>query len=58
VCDEQQVLLSKVQRSMNLLYALCMLVTQSVNLVAKGADSAWLWHARFSHLNFRALRRL
>jgi hypothetical protein len=35
-----------------------MQVTQPVNLVAKGANSAWLWHARFGHPNFRVLRRL
>jgi hypothetical protein len=56
--DEQQMLLAKVQRSTNQLYVLCMQVTQPVNLMAKEADSAWLWHARFGHLNFRALHRL
>uniref|UniRef100_A0ACD5TR82 Uncharacterized protein n=1 Tax=Avena sativa TaxID=4498 RepID=A0ACD5TR82_AVESA len=29
-----------------------------VCLLAKGADPAWLWHARFGHLHFRALRTL
>jgi transposase InsO family protein len=58
VPDEQQVLLAKVQCSTNRSYVLCMQVTQPVNLVGKGADSAWLWHARFGHLNFRALHRL
>jgi hypothetical protein len=33
-------------------------VTQLMNLMAKGVDNACLWHARFSHLNFQALRRL
>jgi hypothetical protein len=58
VCDESQRLLAKVQCSTNKLYALTMEVTQPVNLLAKGANNAWLWHARFGHLNFRALRRL
>jgi hypothetical protein len=35
-----------------------MQASQPVSLVAKGAESAWLWHALFGHLNFRALRRL
>jgi hypothetical protein len=33
-------------------------VTQLVNLMAKGVDGAWLWHAQFGHPNFWALRRL
>jgi hypothetical protein len=40
------------------LYVLTIEVTQPVNLLAKGTDNAWLWHAWFGHLNFRALRRL
>jgi hypothetical protein len=58
VCDEQRRLMAKVQRSSNRLYVLSMQVSQPISLMAKGADSAWLWHARFGHLNFRALRRL
>lgn len=27
-------------------------------LLSKADDVAWLWHARFVHLNFRALRDL
>jgi hypothetical protein len=58
VRDESHRLLAKVQRSTNRLYVLTMVVTQPVNLMAKGADNAWLWHAWFDHLNFLALRRL
>jgi hypothetical protein len=58
VCDEHQRLMAKVQQSSNILYVLCMQASQPVSLVAKGAESAWLWHALFGHLNFRALRRL
>jgi hypothetical protein len=58
VCDEQTRLMAKVQRSLNRLYVLSMQVSQPASLVAKGVDSAWLWHARFGHLNFIALRCL
>jgi hypothetical protein len=50
--------MAKVQRSSNILYVRYMQVSQPVSLVAKGVESVWLWHARFGHLNFRALRRL
>ena len=29
-----------------------------VCLLSRGADEAWLWHGRYGHLNFRALRDL
>jgi hypothetical protein len=58
VHDESHRLLAKVQCSSNWLYVLTMEVTQPVNLMAKGVDNAWLWHAWFRHLNFWALRRL
>jgi hypothetical protein len=33
-------------------------VVQPVSLMENGIECAWLWHARFNHLNFRALRSL
>jgi hypothetical protein len=33
-------------------------LTTSVCLTAKMDDQAWLWHARYGHLNFRSLRDL
>lgn len=33
-------------------------IAQPVCLAVKGAESAWLWHMRFGHLNFPALRKL
>jgi hypothetical protein len=58
VCDEQRRLMAMVQRSSNRLYVLSTQVSQPVSLVARGAGNSWLWHARFGHLNFIALRRL
>jgi hypothetical protein len=51
-------LLAKVQRSLNRLYIPNVELAKPVCLAAKGAESAWIWHARFSHLNFPALRKL
>jgi hypothetical protein len=58
VRDDQRRLLAKVQRAPNRLYVLYMEVVWLVNLMAKGTECAWSWHARFNHLNFRALRSL
>jgi hypothetical protein len=58
VRDDQRRLLAKVQRAPNRLYVLYMEVVWLVNLMAKGTECAWRWHARFNHLNFRALRSL
>jgi hypothetical protein len=58
VRDEQMKLLAKVQRAPNRLYVLNMEVVQPVSLVARETECAWLWHTRFGHLNFRALRNL
>jgi hypothetical protein len=58
VWDEQQRLLMKVLRSSNRLYVQSMEMAQPVSLVMKGAEGAWLWHARYGHLNFWALKLL
>jgi hypothetical protein len=47
VWDEQQRLLMKVLRSSNRLYVQSMEMAQPVSLVMKGAEGAWLWHARY-----------
>lgn len=33
-------------------------LTALVCLLSKLEEAAWLWHARYGHLNFRALREL
>jgi hypothetical protein len=47
-----------VQQSSNCLYVLNLSIAQPVNLMVKETEGAWLWHAYFGHLNFRALRSL
>ena len=54
----QRRLLAKVVRSANRLYILKLDIARPVCLAAQGGDAAWLWHARFGHLNFRALEKL
>lgn len=48
----------QVQRSTNRLYTLNLHLIASVCLQVKANDAAWRWHARYGHLNFRALHEL
>jgi hypothetical protein len=56
--DTADRLLAKVNRSENRLYILNVEVASPVCFAMKGEECAWLWHARFGHLNFPALRKL
>jgi hypothetical protein len=58
VHDTERNLLAKVKRSTNRCYKVDLQVTQPVCLAAHGDDEAWLWHARFGHLSFDALKDL
>jgi hypothetical protein len=42
----------------NRLYVMNVNLTSPVCLLSKMEEEAWRWHARFGHLNFRALRDL
>ena len=56
--DRQRVLLARVQRTSNRLYAVALNLAAPVCLLAHGGDEAWRWHGRFGHLHFRALHDL
>lgn len=58
VFDRDRQLLMKVPRNMNRLYTISLKMSRPVCLLASVADKAWLWHARFGHLNFEALKLL
>ena len=58
VFDTERSLLARAPRVKNRLYLLKMKLAAPVCLMAKADDSAWLWHGRYGHLNFRALREL
>src|SRR6266508_337866 len=58
VFDTARTLVIHAPRANNRLYLLQTQLAVPVCLVAKLDDQAWLWHARYGHLNFRALREL
>jgi len=56
--DPDRRLLAKIKRSPNRLYYLDVHIAHPVCLAACASEPEWLWHARYGHLNFQALRRL
>ena len=58
VFDRECALLLWVPRMKNRLYTLQITVGAPVCLLSKTSKAAWLWHGRYGHLNFRALREL
>jgi hypothetical protein len=58
VYDQDRALLISTPRTANRLYTIKFGLVSPVCLLANSEDVAWRWHARFGHLNFRALRDL
>ncbi|WVZ58489.1 hypothetical protein U9M48_008761 [Paspalum notatum var. saurae] len=58
IWDRSRRLLAKVPRTHNRLYQINLDISKPVCLAAQGTDVAWRWHARYGHINFRALRLL
>jgi len=58
VSDEERRLLAKIHRSPGRLYVLDVNIAQPVCLAACREEEAWVWHARFGHLHFAALRKM
>lgn len=48
-------LLMQVKRSDNRLYKIYIEKSQQKCLLTKGEETAWLWHQRLGHLNFKAI---
>jgi hypothetical protein len=42
----------------NWLYVMSVKLASLICLLSKMDEAAWLWHARYGHLNFRALQEL
>ena len=42
----------------NRLYTMAVNLTAPICLMTKMDEAAWLWHARYGHLNFRSLHDL
>ncbi|CAH9146107.1 unnamed protein product [Cuscuta epithymum] len=58
ILDRARKVLAQVTRTQNRLYMLHLNLATPVSLLIKKDDEAWLWHARFGHLHFRALQTL
>ncbi|CAD6220964.1 unnamed protein product [Miscanthus lutarioriparius] len=56
--DQGRRLIVSTPRTSNRLYKLQIKPATPVCLMLSITDTAWLWHARYGHLNFRALREL
>jgi hypothetical protein len=56
--DENRRLLAKICRSPSRLYTLDINIARPVCLSAHANEDAWLWHSRFGHVNFTALRKM
>jgi len=55
VFDQEQTLLISAPRTGNRLYLANLNLVPPVCLLAQCDNQSWLWHARYGHLNFRAL---
>jgi transposase InsO family protein len=53
IWDQCGRMVAKVQRATNRLYVITLDMDRPVCLAAQGDSSAWKWHARYGHLNFR-----
>jgi transposase InsO family protein len=58
VRDEERRLLAKINRNASRLYVLDVDIARPVCYAAHAKEDAWLWHARYGHVNFDALRRM
>ncbi|CAN1281820.1 Retrovirus-related Pol polyprotein from transposon TNT 1-94 [Linum perenne] len=58
IVDRQRKVLVRVSRSNNRLYVLKIKQVEPVCLAVHHKEESWLWHARYGHINFHALRKL
>lgn len=56
VFDRSRKLLMLVKRTQNRLYKITLKTSKLVCVLGSLNDSAWLWHARFGHVNFHDLK--
>ncbi|KAD5961432.1 hypothetical protein E3N88_12905 [Mikania micrantha] len=56
--DEKGKLVMKVQRSINKLYRISLMVGKQECLTLNMEDEAWVWHARMGHTNFGLLEEM
>ena len=58
IFDNLRNVLARVNRTRNRLYILNLDQSQPECWLAKSDDDSWLWHARFGHVNFYALKKM
>src|ERR1041385_1846755 len=58
IFDKLRHVLVRVNRTRNRLYILTLYPTQPECWLVKSDDDSWLWHARFGHVNFYALKKM
>ncbi|CAH9135387.1 unnamed protein product [Cuscuta epithymum] len=58
VYDSHSRLIIRVERQNNKLFTVRLQIAEKICLLMNIEDKSWLWHARFGHLNFQALKRL
>ena len=58
IFDNLRNVLARVNRTRNRLYILNLDQSQPECCLAKSDDDLWLWHARFGHVNFYALKKM
>lgn len=56
--DEERRLIAKIHRNPGRLYVLDINIARPVCLAARADEDAWIWHARFGHIHFAALRKM
>lgn len=55
VYDANDMLILKVQKSMNRLYKLIVKDTRDACFLTKTDEMTWLWHSRLGHINFQSM---
>jgi hypothetical protein len=58
ICDGKGRLVARVQRSVSHLYLLRVKIARPLWLAARASNDVWLWHKRYGHLHFDALKKL
>jgi hypothetical protein len=58
IFNKSDCLLARVEHTASHLYYLELKVGRLVCLAARASEVAWLWHARFGHLNFNSLKKI
>jgi hypothetical protein len=56
--DEKGRLVARVQWSVNHLYLLRVKIARPLCLAARASNDVWLWHERYDHIHFDALKKL